>query len=50
MPELKSNVRFEGGHMKQMTHFSEANQCDMTFSIYLPEKVNIRALNSPNSS
>lgn len=38
LPTLKGNVKVEGGQMKQVTHWSEANQCDMTFSIFLPER------------
>ena len=36
MPKLKSNVKMEGGFMKQLSHWSEANQCEMTFSVFLP--------------
>ncbi len=39
LPELKGNVKVEGGTMKQLKHWSEANKCDMTFSVFLPEKV-----------
>merc|ERR1719369_1814925 len=37
LPSLKGNVKFEGGQMKQMSHWSEANQCEMTFSVFLPD-------------
>merc|ERR1739844_337973 len=36
MGKLKSNVKMEGGFMKQLSHWSEANQCEMTFSVFLP--------------
>jgi len=39
LPQLKSDIRFEGGSMKQFTHWSDACQCEMTFSIFLPERV-----------
>ena len=38
-PQLKSDVKLEGGSIKQFTHWSEACQCEMTFSIFLPERV-----------
>ena len=38
LPTLKGNVKVEGGYMKQVTHWSEATQCNMTFSIFLPER------------
>ncbi len=38
LPKLKSSVKVEGGFMKQLTHWSESCQCEMTFSIFLPEK------------
>jgi S-formylglutathione hydrolase len=38
LPKLKSNVRLEGGWMKQMSHWSETCQCDMTFSVFLPDQ------------
>ena len=38
LPVLKGNVKVEGGFMKQFTHWSEACQCDMTFSIFLPAR------------
>merc|ERR1712223_1222576 len=37
-PVLKGNVKVEGGFMKQFTHWSESCQCDMTFSIFLPQR------------
>ena len=37
LPKLKSNVKMEGGFMKQLSHWSEANQCEMTFSVFLPD-------------
>merc|ERR1712226_1646141 len=40
LPVLKSNVKVEGGHMKQFQHWSESCQCDMTFSIFIPERKN----------
>merc|ERR1712014_564521 len=38
LPTLKGNVKVEGGKMKQFSHFSEACQCDMTFSVFLPDR------------
>merc|ERR1711936_610175 len=38
LPTLKSDVKLEGGSIKQFTHWSEACQCDMTFSIFLPQR------------
>merc|ERR1711963_1267872 len=37
-PKMKGNIRVEGGWMKQMTHWSEACNCEMTFSIFLPDQ------------
>ena len=37
-PVLKGNVKLEGGFMKQFTHWSESCQCEMTFSIFLPNR------------
>jgi len=37
LPKLKGNVRLEGGYMKQLSHWSEACQCEMTFSVFLPD-------------
>jgi len=39
LPKLLGNVRLEGGWMKQLSHWSEACQCDMTFSVFLPDQV-----------
>jgi len=30
------NEKVQGGYVKRITHWSEANQCDMTFSIFIP--------------
>merc|ERR1719412_2480065 len=38
LPKLKSNVRVENGWMKQLSHWSEACQCEMTFSVFLPDQ------------
>ena len=38
LPVLKGNVKIESGYMKQFTHWSDACQCEMTFSIFLPER------------
>lgn len=35
-PELLSRNKMFNGHQERYRHFSEANQCEMTFSIYLP--------------
>eukprot|EP00092_Neocalanus_flemingeri_P019477 GFUD01021100.1.p1 GENE.GFUD01021100.1~~GFUD01021100.1.p1 ORF type:complete len:684 (+),score=163.53 GFUD01021100.1:234-2285(+) len=37
LPKLKGNIRFEGGWMKQLSHWSEACNCEMTFSVFLPD-------------
>jgi len=37
-PKMKGNIRVEGGWMKQMTHWSKACNCEMTFSIFLPDQ------------
>lgn len=37
LPTLKGNVRIEGGWMKQLSHWSESCQCEMTFSVFLPD-------------
>merc|ERR1711997_165601 len=37
-PVLKGNIKLESGYMKQFTHWSDACQCEMTFSIFLPER------------
>ena len=36
-PTLKGNVKVEGGKLQQLSHWSDACQCEMTFSIFLPE-------------
>merc|ERR1719204_949672 len=36
-PTLKGNVKVEGGRLQQLSHWSESCQCEMTFSIFLPE-------------
>ena len=38
LPKLLGNVRVEGGRLKQLSHWSEACQCDMTFSVFLPDQ------------
>jgi len=37
LPKLKGNVRVENGYMKQLSHWSETCQCEMTFSVFLPD-------------
>eukprot|EP00094_Tigriopus_californicus_P011069 TCALIF_10680-PA protein Name:"Similar to frmA S-(hydroxymethyl)glutathione dehydrogenase (Synechocystis sp. (strain PCC 6803 / Kazusa))" AED:0.06 eAED:0.06 QI:0/0.5/0.6/0.8/1/1/5/194/709 len=37
LPSLKGNVKLEGGYLKQLTHWSPSTQCDMTFSIFVPQ-------------
>jgi hypothetical protein len=32
-----SNVKVEGGYIKQIKHGSKSNNCEMTFSIFLPD-------------
>merc|ERR1712121_12405 len=36
LPKLKGNVKVEGGMLKQLSHWSEATQSEMTFSVFLP--------------
>jgi len=43
LPKLKGNVKVEGGWMKQLTHWSETCQCEMTFSVFLPEQASRKA-------
>ena len=38
LPILKSDIKLENGSIKQFTHWSDTCQCDMTFSIFLPER------------
>jgi hypothetical protein len=35
--QLVSNQKCFGGYLKTVKHWSEVNQCQMTFSIYLPD-------------
>ena len=35
---VQGNVRVEGGWMKQLSHWSDSCQCDMTFSVFLPDQ------------
>jgi len=37
LPKLKGNVRVENGYMKQLSHWSDTCQCEMTFSVFLPD-------------
>jgi len=37
LPTLKGNVRCEGGYMKQLSHWSDSCNCEMTFSVFLPD-------------
>ena len=37
LPKLKQNQRLENGWMKQLSHWSEECQCEMTFSVFLPD-------------
>lgn len=47
LPQLKSNVKLEGGDMKQFSHWSDTCQCQMTFSIFLPEPAGRSAPDPP---
>ena len=47
LPTLKGNVKVEGGFMKQFSHWSDSCQCEMTFSIFLPERKQRMAPNPP---
>ena len=35
---MKSDVKLEGGSIKQFSHWSNTCQCEMTFSIFLPQR------------
>merc|ERR1712136_465100 len=37
LPQMKQNVKMEGGYLKQLSHWSDSCQCEMTFSIFVPE-------------
>merc|ERR1711970_1619990 len=37
LPSLKGDVRVDGGWMKQLSHWSDCCNCEMTFSIFLPD-------------
>jgi len=39
LPKLKGNVRVDGGWMKQLSHWSDACNCEMTFSVFLPDQL-----------
>ena len=47
LPKLKSDVKLEGGSLKQFAHWSEACQCEMTFSIFLPKPIERSSPNPP---
>ena len=46
-PQLKSDIRLEGGAIKQFTHWSHTCQCEMTFSVFLPQRANRDSPNPP---
>ena len=46
-PKLISDMRLEGGSIKQFSHWSHTCQCDMTFSIFLPARANRDSPNPP---
>ena len=35
----QGNVRVDGGWMKQLSHWSDACNCEMTFSVFLPDQL-----------
>lgn len=37
LPKLKQNQRLENGWLKQLSHWSDVCQCEMTFSVFLPD-------------
>jgi len=37
--EILENKKVAGGHLKRVKHHSEVNNCDMTFSVYIPEEI-----------
>jgi len=39
LPKLKGNVRVNGGWMKQLSHWSDVCNCEMTFSVFLPDQL-----------
>jgi len=47
LPKLKSNVRLENGYMKQLSHWSETCQAEMTFSVFLPDLPSRKAAPPP---
>ena len=49
LPAIKGDVKFEGGQMKQLTHWSESCQCDMTFSIFLPDRKQRKSPDPPGT-
>lgn len=38
LPKLKSNVRVENGYMKQLSHWSESCQAEMTLPLCVPPR------------
>merc|ERR1712226_599994 len=38
LPTLVESKKFESGYMNKFSHWSDACQCEMTFSIFLPER------------
>merc|ERR1711953_768332 len=38
LPTFVESKKFESGYMNKFSHWSEACQCEMTFSIFLPER------------
>ena len=44
---IKENIRCFNGWIKRVKHWSEANQCDMDFSIFLPDSKHRVAPNPP---
>ncbi len=47
LPKLKGNVKVEGGEMKQFSHWSDACQCEMTFSVFVPQQAKDRMKPKP---
>ncbi len=47
LPQLRSDVKLEGGRLKQFSHWSDVCQCEMTFSIFLPDRPERKSADPP---
>ena len=48
-PKLISDMKLEGGSIKQFSHWSHTCQCDMTFSIFLPDRKQRKSPDPPGT-